>query len=518
MAAKKMTDIGQKLSTRSLDPGISSPIGIATPVESSEKFSGTPSPKGQFDCRTESPTSTNYQRSGSVSVSQQAPHRQYPRRKESCLGAEGKKEDYHLCENRFLIFAQDAKRFSFKRASMEFDYLYQVGDPLIPAFFLDYARDVQYQYSAQDRQSGISLREDQEDLQELHRDFLKTKSLLDTDCKRAWTELPRLVRSTEILVEKYSDEESFRRIFWELAELDAQLSFMFAKRPYLDPDLEFPRPEFSALMTDECLLHSIIVEISSSLIGACHMSLQERQVNSYRTKLLDQYARLSALLDMNVRSDLWSTIRGYQFIVKVLLLALDCGNAESAGQESVVKSVQEILDMFDDGKAYLQGLFQIYGAYCALAVLATSLDDLSPTSEKWRDLINALHPKRPVSKPSSTKSTNSTNEQRITDTNTPRQGQLKMSSEGHLSPSTPPAQASPPHITAVTSSDVPPRAQSASLGVGSNTVYHNFGWGTFQYPFDPWSQRLSAPMNPWSQDGYWTSMTPGRSYLWQNQT
>lgn len=91
MAAKKMTDIGQKLSTRSLDPGISSPIGIATPVESSEKFSGTPSPKGQFDCRTESPTSTNYQRSGSVSVSQQAPRRQYPRRKESCLACRGKK-------------------------------------------------------------------------------------------------------------------------------------------------------------------------------------------------------------------------------------------------------------------------------------------------------------------------------------------------------------------------------------------------------------------------------------------
>ncbi|KIV84231.1 hypothetical protein PV11_00022 [Exophiala sideris] len=140
------------------------------------------------------------------------------------------------------------------------------------------------------------------------------------------------------------------------------------------------------------------------------MSLQERQVDSYRTKLLDQYARLSALLDMNLKSELWSTIRGYQFIVKVLLLALDYGNAESASRVSVVKSAQEILDMFDDGKAYLQGLFQIYGVYCALAVLATSLDDLSPISEKWRDLINALHPKRLVPKPSSTNLTNSTNE------------------------------------------------------------------------------------------------------------
>jgi len=81
---------------------------------------------------------------------------------------------------------------------------------------------------------------------------------------------------------------------------------------------------------------------------------------------------------------------GYRFIVKVLLLALECGDAESANRESVVKSAQEILEAFDDGKAYLQGLFQICGAYCALAVLATSLDDLSATSEKWSDLINAF--------------------------------------------------------------------------------------------------------------------------------
>lgn len=85
MAAKKMADIGQKFSTYSLDPGPSSPIEITTPVETSENFSPTPCHKGQFDCRTESPTSTNYERSGSVCVSQQAPHRQNPRRRGACL-------------------------------------------------------------------------------------------------------------------------------------------------------------------------------------------------------------------------------------------------------------------------------------------------------------------------------------------------------------------------------------------------------------------------------------------------
>lgn len=84
-AAKKMTDIGQKLASQSLDPGISSPLG------SSEKSSRTPCNQGQFDCRTESPTSTKYQRSGSVCISQEAPHRQYTRRKESCLACRGKK-------------------------------------------------------------------------------------------------------------------------------------------------------------------------------------------------------------------------------------------------------------------------------------------------------------------------------------------------------------------------------------------------------------------------------------------
>ena len=37
------------------------------------------------------------------------------------------------------------------------------------------------------------------------------------------------------------------------------------------------------------------------------MSPQERQVDPYRTKLLDHFP---ALLNMNVKRELWSTIRG----------------------------------------------------------------------------------------------------------------------------------------------------------------------------------------------------------------
>lgn len=108
----------------------------------------------------------------------------------------------------------------------------------------------------------------------------------------------------------------------------------------------------------------------------------------------------------------------------------------------------------------------------------------------------------------------------MTGTNTPGQGQLKMSSEEYLFPSTPSAQPSPPHIVAVKSSDVHSRAQFAGLGVGPNTVYHNFGFGGFQYPLRPWSQTLSEtmlPMDPWSQEENWTFRARGRYHFLQNQ-
>lgn len=258
----------------------------------------------------------------------------------------------------------------------------------------------------------------EQNLNDLYKKYLATRYLLETgEIGKAWITIATAIRSAEILVhgrcrlpghcraqlmaEVYGSLIVFRRIWWMLVDLDAQLSFLLGRSPSIPQIPQVPQPAVTGVKQSERRLHRIVLDISSSLLEACRSAPSDLILQSYLGLFQDHQARLSRLLKED--ASLLDAIQEHQFEVLLVLMTIHCrfsrttrvqlpqegcklGPNENGGHE-IRELAREIIDMFHRQEPEPQSWPRTFGAYCASSILL-QLSDPGTVSTGTNENVN----------------------------------------------------------------------------------------------------------------------------------
>lgn len=218
--------------------------------------------------------------------------------------------------------------------------------------------------------------------------------------------------STQLTTEAYGDHEFFRRIWWMLLDLDAQLSFLLGRRPHSPPQSKVPYPGNHRLNGKEFRLHNIIIEISLCSMEICHTTCQPQDdsvLESYLLRLQTCHGKLCQLRTEDL--DFLQTILEHEFEVLLLSMALRCriavaqqarpplyyGHDPRPTEDEcnvIVGLAHHIVKMYTLHKAAAPTFPRLFGAYSACSFLLSgggNKAEIRNIHKRLQDTLTASH-------------------------------------------------------------------------------------------------------------------------------
>jgi hypothetical protein len=198
-----------------------------------------------------------------------------------------------------------------------------------------------------------------------------------------------------------------------LLDLDAQLSFLLGRPPYLPPrsKVPVPYPSSHTMKTKEYHLHSIIMKISQCSLEICHNARQDETVlGSYLVRLRTCQTELRQLRTENL--DFWQAILEHGFEVALLSMALRCriavtkrvglpqydGHMPRPGEHpteaecnAIVELAHQIIQIYIHDKSASPSFPRLFGAYTACSFLLSGEVADTATTAEVRNIHKTLH-------------------------------------------------------------------------------------------------------------------------------
>lgn len=135
-----------------------------------------------------------------------------------------------------------------------------------------------------------------------------------------------------------NQESGYRRhVWWLLIDLDAQLSFLLGRRPFMSPSHRVPRPSTQSLQPEEVDLRQSSLDFSQYMLEVLsHVTsektesepsaeVERRRLEPYLSRLQEIQSRLPPLQqDGMTDKTLWIAIAEHQFEVQLFRMVLHC--------------------------------------------------------------------------------------------------------------------------------------------------------------------------------------------------